>query len=260
MSTSSILLWILGVLTISMCIEVARITWYLVSTKQLVNIAQKFERRNLGAEKRILFIGDSVGCSTGASHERYSIIGRLGMDFPDAHIENLSEGQMRLSRASRILQDVHVDKSCSFDLVIILVGGMDIVMCTPLWSVRRTLRNAVLSSKQYGRETVLISPNNTGRVPLYRFPVSNFYRVRAKKFDSLYRDIAREYDIQCVSLFQDRLDALSVRTLFSPDKTHPNDDGYGIWYNKMKETFATALKNDNRNYTIKHRDTLEGHR
>ena len=242
MNISTDILWALGILALGVCFEVMRITWYLVSTKRLVNVAQKFEQRNLSAALRILFIGDSVGCSTGASHERYSIPGRLGADFPDAHIENLSEGKMRLSRAVRLLQEVCAKKSAPFDIVILLVGGMNIVACTPLWLVRRTLEKAVALSKECGRTMVLIGPNNTGGVPLYRFPVSNFYALRAREFDILYRNIAKENGVQYVSLFEEHEEVSSGRYVFSPDKTHPNDEGYGIWYTKIKEIITAALE------------------
>lgn len=225
-------------------IESARLTWRMFISRRMTNSIKKFERHNPAAAQRILFIGDSTGHGTGTSHERYSVVGRLGADFPDAHIENHSKTGLALSQACQILRAKAAAKQPEpFDVVIIMVGGINLVYCTPLALVCRMLRSAIAYSKQCGRETVLISPNNAGLAPLYRFPLARLYQKRAKQFSAIYRDIAHEERIHHVSLFQEHSDQLSANNLFSPDKAHPNDEGYGLWYNQMKETIAATLKN-----------------
>jgi len=238
-----ILLAILSALALFVIFEVIRIWWYLGISKRLTSATSKFERHNPDATKRILFIGDSTGHGTGTSHERYSVVGRLGADFPNAHIENYSKTRLALSQTCQILRAIAAAKQPEpFDVVIIMVGGINLVYCTPLALVCRMLRSAIAYSKQCGRETVLISPNNAGLAPLYRFPLARLYQKRAKQFSAIYRDIAHEERIHHVSLFQEHSDQLSANNLFSPDKAHPNDEGYGLWYNQMKETIAAALK------------------
>ena len=85
-------------------IESARLTWRMFISRRMTNSIKKFERHNPAAAQRILFIGDSTGHGTGTSHERYSVVGRLGADFPDAHIENHSKTGLALSQACQILR------------------------------------------------------------------------------------------------------------------------------------------------------------
>ena len=258
MSLSVTLSWILGILLAGILVEAIRITWYLTSSRRVINIAEKFEQHNPTATQRILFVGDSVGCSTGASHARYSLAGRMGADFPDTHIENRSEGQMRLSKANRVLQEVCNQKSTPFDMAIIQIGGMDLVSGTPLRSVQRLLHEALRVATECGRAVVLIGPNNPGLAPLYRFPLSRVYHSRARKFDRLYQEAAATHGAYYVSLFEEQADPLAAHTLFAPDKTHPNSEGYGIWYNKMKATFANVLNQHDGHPTIEPRRPLEG--
>lgn len=241
-----ILLVILGALAALVFAEGIRIIWYLIISKRLTNSIKKFERHNPSATTRILFIGDSTGYGTGTSHSRFSIVGRLGVDFPDAHIENCSSCRLSLSGAEKILQaKVDAKNQSKFDVVIIMLGGINLVYCTPMWLVRRTLLNTIMYCKQLGHKVVLISPNNTGLAPLYRFPLSHLYKRRARQFDALYRDVARMEHVHHVSLFQEYSDTIFTHGLFAQDGAHPNDEGYGIWYNqmRMKEAIATALNN-----------------
>src|SRR3989344_1084853 len=168
-----ILLAILSALALFVIFEVIRIWWYLGISKRLTSATSKFERHNPDATKRILFIGDSTGHGTGTSHERYSVVGRLGTDFPDTHVENHSETGLGLSRACQILRAIAGAKqSAPFDVVIIMVGGINVVYFTPLWLVHRQPRESIAYSKKSGRETRLISPHNAGLAPLYHFPLS----------------------------------------------------------------------------------------
>jgi len=221
-----------------------RIVWHLIISKRLTNSIKKFERLDPTASQRILFIGDSTGYGTGTSDSRYSIVGRLGADFPNAHIENFSETGVYLSRACRVLKEKLAAPDCEkFNAIIIMLGGMNLVHGTPLPLVRRMLRQAIVRSKQCGQATIIIGPNNTGLAPMYPSLLACLYRKRAKRFDALYREVTQEEGVPCVPLFQEHEDELSARGLFACDKTHPNDEGYGVWYDQMKEVITTVLKN-----------------
>lgn len=235
--------WTLVAIVAAVLFEMGRIAWYLFIARRPV---QKFERHNPATAMRILFVGDSTGCGSGTSDACYSLVGRMGSDLPSAHIENASRGGMMLFGAQRVLKDKLRTASGSareYDLVIIMIGGMDIVYGTPMWLARLILRDVVAYGKQCGRRVVLIGPNNPGLAPLFRFPLSQFYRRRAEALDALYRDIAEREGISYVPLFRKDSDVLSAGNLYSLDKTHPNDEGYGLWYDQVKETMLMTLEN-----------------
>lgn len=221
-------------------VEGARIAWYIARGHRTV---KKFEQLNPSAEKKILMVGDSTGCGSGASAPCYSIAGRIGADFPHAHLENLSKGGLSLVKAGRVICGIaNTENQPAYDLVIIMIGGMNIVYVTPLWLVRRALRGMISCAKRCGREVIIISPNNAGLAPLYRFPIARLYRQRSRAFHALYKEVTQKEQVRHVSLFREKNDEpLVARDLFHLDKTHPNDEGYGVWYDEMRGAIRAAL-------------------
>lgn len=222
--------------------EMVRYLSYVPKLRQSFVSIKKFERHSPTANKRILFIGDSIGHGAGASAPKYSLVGRLGTDFPSAHIENMSTSLATLSRARNVLKHCASRADATpFDVIIILIGGADIVFGTPLWRVRRLLCDVISYSKQCGRETILICPNNPGLAPLYRFPLSFIYSGRARKFDTMYRQLAQTEGIHFISLYHESNDPLVTNGHFAIDKSHPNDSGYELWYADIKELVNRIL-------------------
>ncbi|MBI5405971.1 SGNH/GDSL hydrolase family protein [Candidatus Kaiserbacteria bacterium] len=220
-------------------------------SRMMTASVRKFERIDPAAATKILFIGDSTGYGTGTSHSRYSVVGRLGADFPDAYIENNSKTGRYLSHAREVLREaVRAKGPGAYDLIIIMLGGIDLVHGRPLLRVGRTLKGVLADCRECGRKTVLVGPNNTGLAPLYLFPLSRFYQARARRFHILFRDLAHEEGIMFVPLFREDSDELSAGNLFSRDKTHPNDAGYGVWYDQMRGAVLLALAHDDGSFAL----------
>lgn len=234
---------LLATTLLAVLFEGLRIVRHLLISKRLTDSITKFERRDAQARERILFIGDSTGHGTGASDARFSIVGRIGADFPDAHIENASKTGSYLSRAVSLLKKKRTDASEKYDLIVIMLGGLHLAHGIPVWLTRRLLHEALASAKQMCRgSVVLVSPYNFGLAPLYRFPLSRIYQRRAKVLDALYRAVAAEEGVIFVSHFREGADWLSERNLYARDKTHPNDEGYGILYAQMSGSLFQVLR------------------
>jgi lysophospholipase L1-like esterase len=237
--TSTEILTILALaVALVVAFEIMRITWYLKTTK---HPSGKFERHSPQASRRVLFVGDSIGIGCGTSDQRYSLPGRLGADFPSAHVENASAGMQTLPQADARLRGIVQEGGEPYDLVIVFVGGVDLVTGRPIGRVRRHVRSLLRSAKACGKDVLLVGPNNTGLVPLYRFPLSRWLHRRAYAFDALYRAEAEEVGARFVPLYREDGDIVVERNLFSPDKTHPNDKGYGMWYAELRGPIHESL-------------------
>nr|AAM97295.1 SGNH hydrolase subfamily protein [uncultured bacterium CSLC2] len=242
MNTARVLSIVVGVVVVLIIIEGVRLLRHIAISKRITKDITKFERQRPAARTRLLFVGDSTGYGTGTSHARFSLVGRLGADYPDAHIENVSRNGSLLIGVRDTLRDIaETSTTAPYDTVILMAGGMDMLYGTPRWLVRRLLQSALTYGKRCGRAVVLVGPNNAGRAPLYRFPLSNLYQGRARQFDALYREAAQQANVHFVSLYGERTDPLVERNLFATDKTHPNDEGYGIWYDQMKGVISSTL-------------------
>ena len=240
MSTLSLSIFgIAGVLTIH---EAVRLIRHLFISRHLTHALSKFERLDATGAPRILFVGDSTGHGTGASAPRYSIAGRIGADFPHAHIENVSRSGISIGRARHVLGDIVAREVHSrYDLIIIMISGMNVVHLTPLGSVRRDLQETIKLAKRCSAAVIIVSPNNAGLAPLYRFPLAPLYRWRSRAVRDVYEAVAREEQIDHVTLFHEREDPITEQKLFSRDKMHPNNEGYAVWYDEMKGSIVAAL-------------------
>ncbi|MEK7604192.1 MAG: GDSL-type esterase/lipase family protein [Patescibacteria group bacterium] len=210
-------------------------------SRELSAALTTYERHNDQAPMRVLFIGDSTGYGTGASEGRYSIPGRLAAAIPTAHIENASKPGVYLSYAHTAL-DTRVQKNTPpFDLIVIMLGGMNLVCFTPLALLRRSLKTILTRSQQYGKNIVLISPNNAGLMLCYPPFLLPLYHNRSRQMKILYQEVAHEVGVSHVSLFHEKNDPVIDQKLLARDLMHPNDAGYEVWYRQIHETLIRAL-------------------
>lgn len=234
------ILWILFFLLASLgFVETFRLWWFVSREKRPL---EKFERLNPDAAVHILFVGDSTGWGNGTSDPRYSVPGRIAADFPAVHLENESRGGRRLRQIASILENrLKSLPAPAFDLVVVMVGGADVTYFTPLWTIPATLRRVIALARRSGREVLVVSPSNAGLAPLYAFPLSWIYTCRARKIKRYYEAVCEEMRVPHTSLFVEADDPVVLGGHFSRDKTHPNDEGYRLWYEHLKSDIRSLL-------------------
>ncbi|MDO8624361.1 MAG: SGNH/GDSL hydrolase family protein [bacterium] len=232
---STITLVILGGLAFFIVYEVVRVIRHALVSKRLGREATIFSRGVLMGGKRILIIGDSTSYGTGTSDPAYSLAGRLASDMPEYAIENLSENAMSLTQLVEKLRTVEGPYARMF----IHIGGVDTLALTPLHKVRRELTEALEQAQALTRGRVyLVSVNNPGLVPAFRFPLSWLFGRRSRQVSLVCDEACIARGVHHVPLWQRREhDPLlqAPERLFARDGLHPNDEGYGLWYQKIKQ-------------------------
>jgi len=221
--------------------EVFHFARHLIISRRLTTSITLFQQQVPVAVRRVVFIGDSTGHGTGASDAGRTLMGQLAKDFPDAAIENYSQTGLKLRGVERILRDRLASGAPPANLVIVMAGGMDVIHLAPLFVLKRSLRRVLDLARQNGAQTLYIAPYNAGLAPLYHFPASSFIGWRLKRAVQTYEKVAREQSAQFASLFENTADLLSVGHFYAPDKVHPNDEGYRLWYNRLKPALVKAL-------------------
>lgn len=189
------------------------------------------------AQERILVIGDSTSYGVGALDPRNSLVGRLALDKPRAHIENLSQTAMDLKQLASSLKGVRKN---SFDTLLIHIGGIDTLSFTSLQKLERHMENVAAEARRLCRgSTILISVNNVGSAPVFQFyPLSRLLTKRSKHMSSFFSDAATKHKMLHVNLYLEKEDdPLPQNSHYAPDGIHPNDEGYGIWYKKIRDVF-----------------------
>src|SRR3990167_7512215 len=177
----------------------------------------------------VLFVGVRIGVGVGSTTPTNSLVGNIGRDFSDIDITNYSKNGVRASDLFRHIKKQDLGR---YDVIVVIVGGMDVIKMTSLDKLKSTLQQFVLFLAQHTKKIVLIPPNNTGSLPLYHFPLTQILNARVLKVQNIFKEVAK---VNSCTLIDESISDLLAdkKRYFSGDRSHPNDQGYALWYSKM---------------------------
>lgn len=207
---------------------------HLLLAKKIGRLARSFSVFPDNAHARFLIVGDSTAFGTGATDTRNSVAGRLSQDFPETQIENLAKNGTSTKELVEILEPI---KTHHYDLIVIHIGGIDILSLTPLNQIRKHLVKILSLAKGMSQNIILVSAMNIGSSPVFWFPVNILYSFRTRAVRQIFLEESRKATVSYIDLYrQKRHDPFvhSPESFFAPDKIHPNDSGYGLWYENIK--------------------------
>ena len=216
--------------------NILRIAFLIMKSHSLVKDAQAYQRIKPEAKLKILFIGDSTAVGTGAKDPRDSVAGRFGKDFPEAQIINLG---INGESTHQLAQAFNPQKLSPCDLVVIQIGGNDIIRFTNLSNLEKDLDQLLSKVSRLSRKIVLLHSGNVGLAPFFPRYLEGPWRGRSLQVRSLFMTYAARYHAAYVNLFTERPNDLfltDVHKYYSPDMLHPSGEGYGLWYKTIRET------------------------
>lgn len=195
-----------------------------------------YEQHPLHPDRYILVAGDSTAVGTGASNPKLSIAGRLGSEYPNADITNVSKYGLRLSGLREMLRTLPREQ---YDLVVLQIGANDVTGRTSEAAMRQSLSEILIRVESLSPRVVVLTAGNIGLAPVFRFPLSTFITARTRAARILFMDELRKYpQARYVDLFKDRAHetfTTDVKRYYAPDGFHPSADGYGLWYLEVKK-------------------------
>jgi len=192
---------------------------------------------------RILILGDSTSYGTGALNSDNSLVGRLIKDYPNYTVINKSQNGLRFSQLEKqltTLADIN-----NLDYIFLHIGGMDTLYFTSQATIKKVFdKFAKFCFAKKVRQCFVVSVNNTGNVPMYHFPLNYLLGKRSHVVSDQLNKLAQNYGFVSIPLYENKAlePLLSSSDLFSADKIHPNDKGYGKWYEKIHSASYTYLK------------------
>lgn len=233
---------IVGIFAIGIVLyEISQIIWCSILAIRAGKRAQPVSQKISSPRKRILVIGDSTSYGTGATQPQYSLVGRLVRAYPDIEVTNESENAMDLKQLARKLSDIQE----TYDMVIIHIGGIDTLKFTSNRKMEQLFERIHLEIQRLAiPTTLLVTVNNVGLAPFMHLMSACLYRMRSKRMHQFFVRIAKKYNFHHVSLYEmpgNDLLAQDATHLFSKDRIHPSDAGYGIWYEKINHTLKPLL-------------------
>lgn len=197
----------------------------------------KFERRIKNAKTRILFLGDSTGFGFGIMDCRNSVAGRFGKDFPKAEIRNECVVGFTTKRLLDFMNNFDAGNR-KFDLVIIMIGGNDIMKFYDLEHSKKNVAGILDRARKIGRNVILMPPGNVGLGPIFPWILKGIYTRRTRRFRKEFMKIAHAKGVVYTDMFVERKDDISlreVRKYYAADYLHPSDEAYGFWYKNLRE-------------------------
>lgn len=194
---------------------------------------------------RILIAGDSTGVGTGARVPAESIAGRIGTDYPQADITNISINGLRLEGLVERLQ-AHGDKQ--YDMIVLQIGANDVTGFTRKNDIEQRLTTILDYSTNHASSTILMNAGNIGLVPIFHFPMNIIMTSRTLEMRSLYvREAQARPTVSFVDLYNTKetdIFGTDINKYYAGDKFHPSSDGYGDWYKKVGPAVRNALEKD----------------
>lgn len=182
----------------------------------------------------LLILGDSTAYGTGASEPKKSLVGQLANNFPSYNIVNEAENGYTVTQ---VRQKLYRTQTNTPSAVMIYIGGMDTIAFTPYKKFYAELAQLLSDTKKRSvKKVFLISANNTGSIPLFRFPLQQIYTNRSRRISKLCQQAATEAEAIHIPLYTEIQDEPLLEGNVwhvSADRIHPNDDGYRIWYQEI---------------------------
>ena len=231
---AKIILFLIVILTIYLIYGFLRTKKYIQIGNDLAKRAISYEQHPKNPKIKILTIGDSSVVGTGASGPKNSVAGLLGKDYPEADIANLG---VNGSKVKDLIERFEKLKGQKFDLVLIQIGGNDIVRMTDLNDFKKDLSTVFDLAKQNSNNVISFHGGNVGTAGL--FPVGSrwIFTYRTWQVRNIYISLTKEKNVHYLDLWRNKENdpfAADMRAYYAEDLFHPSDDGYRDWYNFVK--------------------------
>ncbi|AEG91514.1 SGNH/GDSL hydrolase family protein [Ramlibacter tataouinensis] len=202
-----------------------------------------FQRRRPGAPLRILLLGDSTGVGVGCDPASHSIGARLARDWPDAEIVNAcSSGARVRDTLARVARESPQWRR--FDLVLLQVGGNDVLRFARLDALRRDLQELLARLAGIADHVVWAGLANVGRAPLFIPPFSWLLSGQARRCCRLFAECARQADVAFIDFYREPSEdpfSADAPRYYAHDGLHPSGEAYAYCYRAMRPVIARAL-------------------
>jgi lysophospholipase L1-like esterase len=211
-----------------------------MKTLFLIARVTPYEQVGTGAGT-IQFLGDSTGYGTGASQGKYSIAGRVGADYPAYTIKNHSVN----GRTIKGLLTETQNFSGQYDLIVLQIGGNDILQKRDTSTVLSELATLLKRLAPHTKEIIMLTSGNIGETVAFSGAQATEYETLTRAYRAGVLELAQQTPhFTYVDLFDEPENdpfAKKPDIYTSIDDLHPSNQGYGLWYQKAKDTFATIL-------------------
>lgn len=203
--------------------------------RQIAKESIPFQHLDRNAKYKALFAGDSTAVGTGAKSPNDSIAGRFYKDNPSFEVINIGKNGLKTSELIPLLKQ----QKEKFDLVIIQIGGNDILGLADINDLSKEINTVLKLSKSLSNKVVLITAGNVGLAPFFPKPFNFLYTQKTKEVRNVFIQAAKKEQVYYIDLYKNKEDDIFSKNpskFYAKDMLHPNSEGYRIWYMQLKKT------------------------
>ncbi|MCB9771883.1 MAG: hypothetical protein H6754_04980 [Candidatus Omnitrophica bacterium] len=224
-------LFILILITYVSC----RQAWYINRLSKKVDFtAQPFQRNIPNASLKVLFLGDSTAVGSGSQTPETSTSGWFSKDFPNASIENISENGIKISALIPKLDQL---KSDHYDIVIMHIGGNDIIRLTSSKKIESDIRTVINFLKPRAKQIIFLHSGDIGKSKFFIWPFNLIISARSYNMRKIYKKVAEDTGTNYVDLIAmetSKTFAAKPEEYYAPDQLHLTGKGYRLWYDMIR--------------------------
>lgn len=185
-----------------------------------------------GAPLTYLVMGDSTAAGVGADYEQGIAISTARALGESRRVTMVNAGVSGAKMGDVLREQLPTVASLKPDLVLLSVGANDVIRLTPRGSIRRDLLAVVAQLKRANPEVRIVvtgSPDmgSPPRIPRLLRPIAG---CRSKQVNRTFREVAKQEGLTFAPIAEETGPLFRAdRSLFHPDRFHPNEAGYAVW-------------------------------
>ena len=121
------------------------------------------------------------------------------------------------------------------DLIVLIVSSNDLFHVTNLKEFEKSTSEVLQKYAKLTDKLVIQGPGRVFDAPALPLPVRLFYKLQAPKYASVISAEAKKYkNVLHVNPINPPMDLTGYGHSNSPDKFHPDDEGYRFWFDMLK--------------------------
>lgn len=202
-----------------------KIRRFSVENKLLAATTKPFSKSSPHATEHMLVLGDSTMYGAGIKNRNFTIGGLLAREYPHTTIETYASNGAKIRNVADQLQ--HATHT-HYDLIIIGVGGNDVVRFTRYKHARAELEKLLEQATKRSSQVVLCHSVNVGNIGFFLFPFNYIYDYRSRRLSELYTNVAAAFPVvRYVNFYrrfkQDYYTPKTRKKFLAGDSFHPSE-------------------------------------
>jgi len=204
-------------------------------SKKLIHATTAFEKAGEDSGNSILVLGDSTAVGIGADRPEESVAGRVSAYLNADSVENYAVS----GAVTKDLNEQRAQASLpKYRLILIQIGGNDIIRFTPADKTGEELRSALRNLPE-ADTVVIISAGDVGGATLFPWPVRPFHTRLNNRYHETFARIAAEEDVTYVNFGNSPATKKineKPELYLAADGLHPSSEGYRLWFEEIQSS------------------------